>query len=497
MAEDTSRAVETRQPARETLQRVAAQWALPVLGLGFLILCFLKQKLLFLAAGFAGAVLLLPLAPFFLYVFFAGVLAFSVQVNDDPFTIAGYRFYGADFALYLLFSVVLYGIWRALNEKEQLLTGGARAERVILVLLFAGLAWGVIEIGNALILKHLVARNVFGDFRRIYVYMLAMVLPLGLPVSVRGIRILPAVFTIGAAGAVGWGLIRIGTGVMYRAYTSYSDSPRVLGDCELMTLALFLAYVIAVLLLERNALARLAALGAAGPTVAFMLISGWRYGIGLTVLVPLAVVFLVWRSKSYKIGNYLVAVSVLGLAFAVSVVLVLTVFRDISSYIVMTMQERIYRFGIPIIEDQRGVSYVEAVRLFLENPVLGKGIGHVLTLSVRTSSGDFLYREATTHNIFLDVLYQTGIVGFVLYFGLHVKFFVHCLKRVPRLSPSFKSIGVALFLGYSFTMLLHCFEATQISATVITYLEMGFLLRIFRESFEPAPPAEAAARAEC
>jgi len=59
-----------------------------------------------------------------------------------------------------------------------------------------------------------------------------------------------------------------------------------------------------------------------------------------------------------------------------------------------------------------------AIKMFLESPVLGKGLGNFLVTLPDTIPSRQIYFLQPVHNIYLLVLSETGVIGFTLFIGL-------------------------------------------------------------------------------
>ena len=454
----------------------------------FAALLFTNDFLLFGATALAAGLILLPFSPLLTMLFYMCVLAFSVPINDMPLEVGDFRFYGSDFSVYLVGCVAAYALWTAARQKNQLVLEGDRVDRIIVGLVLLNVAWGVVEVANGVYIDGLELRDAIGDFRRIYVYMLAVLIPVGLPIKSSLLRKMPYVFAVGGAGAILFGLNRMRTGVLYHSFTSHVDSPRILGDNELVALTFLLAYVVALVAAKANPIKKLLAIPFGAAAVAFMLLSGWRYGIVLALGVPPMTLVVVGLMKNVKLGRLALRAVPVALVVVLGAVIVFSVFEETSNYVWQMRRARQQMDQ----QDGRIAAYATALDEYAQKPVIGTGLGHQLVFFAVTSSGKMLGREGTTHNIFIDVLYQTGAIGFLIFFGLHALFTGHFLKHARHTDPKLRSIAAALFIGYAGTMGLFCMQPSYAAGLMATYLTMGFTLRILRLSREkPDTPAAA------
>lgn len=453
----------------------------------FAALLFTSDFLLFGATAVVAGLILLPFSPQLTMLFYTCVLAFSVSVNDMPLMVGDFRIYGSDFSVYLVGCVAAYALWMAARQKNQLVLEGDRVDRIIVGLILLNVAWGVVEVVNGVYVDGLELRDALGDFRRIYVYMLAILIPVGLPIKGSLLRKMPYVFAVGGAGAILYGLNRMRTGVLYHSFTSHVDSPRILGDNELVALTFLLAYVVALVAAKANPIKKLLAIPFGAAAVAFMLLSGWRYGIVLALGIPPMTLVVVGLMRNVKLGRLMVRAVPAALVVVLGVVIVFSVFAETSDYIWQMRRARQQMYQ----QDARITAYATALREYAQKPVMGTGLGHQLVYFAVTSTGEMLGQEGTTHNIFIDVLYQTGAIGFILFFSLHALFIRHFLKHARHTDPQLRSIGAALFIGYAATMGLFCMQPSYAAGLMATYLTMGFTLRILRLSWEKSATLDA------
>ena len=444
----------------------------------FAALLFTNDFLLFGATAVAAGLILLPFSPLLTMAFYTCVLAFSVPINDIPLEVGDFRFYGSDFAVYLVGCVAAYWLWAASRQKTQLIVESSRLDRLIITLVLLNVGWGVVEVANGVYIYGLDLRDAIGDFRRIYVYMLAVLIPVGLPIRASLLRKMPYVFAVGGAGAILFGLNRMTTGVLYHSFTSHVDSPRILGDNELVALTFLLAYVVALVAGKANPIKKLLAIPFGAAAVAFMLLSGWRYGIALAVGVAPMTLVVVGLMKNVKLGRLALRAVPAAFVVVLGALIVFSVFEETVNYVWQMRRARQQMYQ----QDARTAAYATALNEYAQKPVIGTGLGHQLVYFAVTSSGEMESRQSTTHNIFIDVLYQTGAVGILLFLGLQALLTWHFLKNAKKIDPKLRGIAAALFIGYAATMGLFCTQPSHPAAVMSTYLTMGFLLRILRSS---------------
>ncbi len=445
-----------------------------------------------LLAEFAvlAAVLALPFLPAAALAFYAAVLGMREPVNYMPLKLAGVSVYAGDLVLALFLGAVLYVFLDNISGRRTGLPLEGRAEKLLAVILAASLAWGLLSAATGLA-RGWEARDVLGDYRRLYAYMLGFLAALWLCPKDRHLRMLKWVFFAGAAGAVLFGLYRMGTGRYFHSTAEHAEYPRLLADDEIVSLSLALSYAAAVAVFERGAARRAAALGLGALCMAFMLMSGWRMGFLHALMAPAFALWFMSRMRRVSLGR-LAARAVVAVMLVCAVMGgVLLVFSGTTRLIWTRMDERMYHFGVPFLDDvdYRPYAYKTALLHFAEHPVLGMGIGHQMTFAKKTSEGVFEYYSHTTHNIFLDTLYQTGLPGLLLFAGFLWVVARRAHKSFARLPDEWHALMAAALSGLFCALIHQTYEISAVSGMVSLYLLCGFIMLICRRA---APPAETA-----
>ena len=190
------------------------------------------------------------------------------------------------------------------------------------------------------------------------------------------------------------------------------------------------------------------------------ILSGGRGGIVLLVILLIVTVIINMGKKSYKI--------------IVPAVFFLVVVR-------YTVPWLINLFGINIkgitrimsfisgdlINDGRFELYSQSLSLFGENPVFGNGIGSI-----------FHYLHSYSHNLFMDILAESGIFGLVLFIMVLVIF-------LKKLFVLFRQGSLFRFLTYIFIcgMTLNLFSG-YVWTNQLVWLPIAIVLTINLNDFE-------------
>lgn len=93
-----------------------------------------------------------------------------------------------------------------------------------------------------------------------------------------------------------------------------------------------------------------------------------------------------------------------------------------------------------------------AVEMWKSNPLFGIGLGNFITALPKTGlSNNVIWLLQPVHNIYLLILSETGLVGFILLFVLMFKTFKNSLKiiRLPAGQENYKFIIPLLCILYT------------------------------------------------
>jgi len=441
-----------------------------------------KEKfLVLLVAGILG-LLLLPAASWAGLAFFTGSLGFREAMDFMPLRLGGFKFYLGDFLIFLLGALALQTAVSLVRRGTAPIFELTGRERLLGILLLAGTCWGAFSGLNG-VANGLLIRDVIGDFRRLYFYAWVFFIPLGFRYGRRHLRLVAPAAVAGCGIALLFGLYRLATGNWFYPNDEVNIFPRLLVDDEVVSLALLLAYCTALLMADRSRALKLCVFPLAGLTAAMMCLSGWRMGIAEAVLAPLIVVTIMARNRGRGVAGVALRLGAVMTVLAVGAGAAFFLFSGKADKIVFMLKERVAHFGTPMSSDSdtRFYAYRQALENYAAHPVLGTGLGDDLSYPKKTTGGTFIYIQGTTHNIFLDLLYQTGPVGFGLFVAMHGLFCLYLWRRIRRIDPRFEPVAVALFAGYLCTLAHYSFEPAWVSGLIVMYMSMGLLVVLLRE----------------
>ncbi len=448
-------------------------------------------------AGALAAPLLAPLAAGLSLVFLAALLGLCVAMSEWPVHVMGIRVYGADFALYF-FAIAAY-YWLRYPEHNRFLHFGEQRpglEPALITLLLIMAGYGLLSLVLGFMEGH-APRDILGDYRRLYFYPLAMLIPLMLPLAKRHGRGIRAAILAGGGLIVLTGLYRLATGQTWHEdyYGQIEVGPiqlRLLSQFEIATLGLVLGLSTAQFRVTRSWMRALGAMAIGCLALAFLLISGWRLALLYVLGAPVAALFCLSYARGERIRGFFIAPLLVVAIGLVGTGIAFWAFPDEARDTLRTIQERTLERGFQ--EDQRYYAWGKSLELFAANPVLGMGIGNQLEFFQMTSSGEFQWNQSTAHSVYFDILYQSGVIGIALFLLFHGLFVLHVLRQSRELSPESQGVVAGLMAGYVCIMAVNGLQPLQTGAAVTLYLLMGFILFLTRYSAHTAqsptsPPA--------
>lgn len=438
----------------------------------------------FFAAVFS--VVAFPFARVGLILYLSLVLGFSVVLSDIPISFGSFKLYGADSLILLLLYAAIYGfiqVWRGewkWSESEKWLTG----------LLAISCGYGLVLLVYSLSVKGYPYDKVFGDYRRMYFYACAFVLPLWIPL--RRIHLSKVKYALLLAGVfmtiiASWRIamqqpIRLDENLA----TGYTGQ-RMLAVTEFSACALVLAYSTAVVRLRARWIVKSVAIALAGAMVAAMALSGFRLALVFIVFAPALSILLVTWARRESMWILARTAALAGLAAVPVAVAAGFAFQNQFEKMIQDLEVR--NMDAQVTGDYRQWTWRQAMADFRESPVIGAGLGHELTFLNRTRAGMFEIRKASAHSLLVSVLYQTGLVGagiFIAYNGLFVIYFLRRLRAVPF---EYHAVICALFTGYVCLTLASFSQPLRVAGYISIALTMGFVCRLLRETRIESPNA--------
>lgn len=205
----------------------------------------------------------------------------------------------------------------------------------------------------------------------------------------------------------------------------------------------------------------------------FIIISGERAALVLIGLINLFVFFIIPVNKKVKIKFLLLILIFLFFFF--------TFFETARERMIIETYNQIFNDdGIYIFSKQHQSHYYSSILMFLDSPIFGQGVN---TFRLLCSDNRFLIDSLTCsthpHNSYLQLLSETGIIGFLFLFTFYL-YNVFLLVRVIKFKKNNKYFYPYIFLILSFLINFFPFIPSNNFfnnwINIIYFLPLGFFL---------------------
>ena len=440
-----------------------------------------KSLILFALVGIILIVLAVPFASLLLIGFFTCLIGLVLPMSIWPVPAFGFKFYSADGFAFFFFAFVIHTLYRIVLEKVTVIKRPSQEIRLIVVMIII-FFFGFVEIAKG-ISQGFTINDVLGDFRRMFFYPMAFIVPLYLTINKKYLSLLKYSIVCGGTIMILLGLYRLATGqsVSEEYYTRAEYKPRLYESSETVSLQFMLAYLAAALRFHLGGFRRTIAFILAGLAAAFLFISGWRLAFCFVIIAPFFAFIIIAHIRGEKMRGFLKAM-ILSMLVVVSMAIILSyLFKAQTEEHKGRLLERFSSFDY--LYDARYYAWQQALSDFSSDPVLGTGLGHQLFVFAKTSDGADLGRPMTAHSYPIDVLYQTGLIGFTLFFLMHLWFNIYFWRRICSIPNQFQATAIGLYIGYCCSMAMHSLEPCMTASIVALYMIMGFLVRLLRMTY--------------
>lgn len=144
--------------------------------------------------------------------------------------------------------------------------------------------------------------------------------------------------------------------------------------------------------------------------------------------------------KSFALISSLIIFTYLIMSMNLLSKIVFYLYEDLNIYSYTLMKfSKTFEEGLINASSGREDLYIEGINWFLENPVMGNGIGF-----------SFQYSTTSVHNFLLQILIESGIIGFIIASTI----FIIILYYIKKIEKKEKLIVIGLFFSLSFGRLL-------------------------------------------
>lgn len=419
------------------------------------------------------------------FIVFAFVLfAFFDFAGYKPVLISPLKIYLAD-GIILLMAVLLL---RVLSDKAFTRRLASPVTSLLLVNFFFG--FFALLIGFSAGHQF---NDVMGDFRRFFFYPLATLVALSYPLRRADIRRL--IMPFGAALLIisSIALIRVATGETW-------DPQQFAGKGDFRAIGYFTGIIVLMGIgvvygfsLIGNRYRKRAFLLMTGLLMAVVLLSNYRLLWVMAAGVPLFVSYS--TSRGLKRVWRLVFTMGLVALILIGIVLIVRFFLP-EWYLLLAEKFQTRVLGFRFENNIRYYAWKAAWEKFLGSPVFGVGIGDPFRFWALSSLGSFYLSRATTHNIALSLLYQTGVIGGSLFLAIHLRVFWYVYRRLLRVEPHVRAPLAGMLSGYLAALTMGMFQPALESpgSAVGLYLWIGLMLKaveVFAGKVSPLPQSKA------
>lgn len=403
-----------------------------------------------------------------LLVFTIALFVFFDLIGYWPLLDKPLRVYTADGILLLLAILSIKLLTRKVSLKE--LFASPISRLLGLNFLYGGIALVMgFAAGHAL-------NDVLGDFRRFYVYPLAFFVVLSNVFSLKDVRRLTTGLGLAVLVISGIALSRVITGntwdpAQFRPAGDFRAIGYFTGVIALMGMGTFYGLGFSV---RKN---RLFFFLTVGILLIVALVSGYRLLWILAGIALISMSIFALGKKGNTVQLVFVVLSGLGLLGGF-VVVVQRLFPDL--WLLWSEKFLVGVLGFSFESNARYFAWQTAWEKFLSSPIIGIGIGDQFEFLLRNSRGYFQTSNMTTHNILLDLLYQTGAIGGGLFLLIHFVILKTVWGRLQGHKLERRLPLLGMLFGYLSCLVMSMFQPTLDApgAIVALYLWCGFMLKL-------------------
>jgi O-antigen ligase len=181
----------------------------------------------------------------------------------------------------------------------------------------------------------------------------------------------------------------------------------------------------------------------------FLILSGFRLLWGLLFLSLVILFWVLFRANKRYLRYGIFAVVVIALAL-LSLRYYGGGYYDIMKRKLINYEKRS--------EMWRYDAWNSALRKFYGSPLIGVGLGEESRFWTLNSAGKWFQTTHPTHNIVIDLLYQTGMVGALFFMIIVLKYGLSVYKSLRKVGDDDKPVMVALFVFFVCALIQSFFQ---------------------------------------
>jgi O-antigen ligase len=430
---------ESRQPNSITVQSISTKLTKTNLILSLLIV-FVVGTLSAIdpvKAIIAVALLLTILLSFFFtyevfLIFSLLLLSLGDYFGAKPIALGGFKLYGADYFLVILIILTI-----KISRPDR-----TKTKSPLTLLLWIYIIYGFISLLIGLFYQNHELSRTIGDFRRFFYYPISFLLGWNIISKKKDIIKLEKIINFVPFIIIAFAAFRLITGKTWapEIHTRPEDF-RAMPYYDGIALIFIFSYFIALFFARRKLNPIQLVFAFLIPI--FIILSGFRLLWGLFIL---AIMLALWFT--FKLRGNCKYLRILVYLFLI-IFAALSLFRMAGGkyYEIFETKivDKILHYELSS-ERWRYPAWKSAMDKFESSPVLGTSLGDEPTFWVKNSAGQWMKITRTLHNAFLEILYQTGIIGALLFLLIIFKYSVYMYKNLKKLDIDFQPIAVALFI---------------------------------------------------
>jgi O-antigen ligase len=416
----------------------------------------------------------IPFTLFFPYEVFL-ILSFLLLSLGDyfgskPVSIGGFKFYGADYFLLILLVMII-----RTSKTEQM-----KSRPPLFLLFWIYILYGFISLLFGIFYQGHEINRTIGDFRRFFYYPIAFFLGWAVISNEKCIKKLEKLIHFVPIIIMAFAILRLVMGKTWAPEIhARAEDFRALPYFDGIALIFVFSYLAALFFAKKklNLLQLIVAL----PIPIFIVLSGFRL---LWVLFILAIMMVLWFSfKQEGKRKYLRILLYLFIIIIISLSLFRVIGGKYYDIFETKIVNKILRYEHTS-ERWRYPAWKSAISKFKSSPILGTGLGDEPAFWAVNSAGQWTKITRTLHNAFLEILYQTGIIGALLFLSILFMYSLHSYKKFKWVDIEHKPITVALFILFVSGLIQSLFQPylNHPGNGVIFFSFMGITMKIIQLS---------------
>ena len=379
-------------------------------------------------------IIILLISPFFspyevAFVFFFLLMALGDYFGASPVMIGGFKFYGSDYFLVLLIALFFR-------------THKFRIKSPISFLLLIYVIYGFFCLINGIFYQDHEALRAIGEFRRFFYYPLAFFLGLNIIQDKKSIVKFEKLINFIPIIIIALASKRLITGVSWAVDVHKAPEDfRAMAYYDGVSLIFVFSYFILLFFLKKKLNIFQILMVVLIPM--FLIFSGFRLLWALFFLAGGLVIWMIIRQKRKQESAIFLII------ILVAILSSITVFKFIGGEHYETTKEKvvnsILNFEIDT-EKWRVAAWKASMDKFYTSPIVGIGLGYEPVFWVEYSGNTWIQQTLSIHNAYIEILYQTGIIGAFLFFFIMFKYFLFFLKSMKFLDINLRPVAYALFI---------------------------------------------------